>query len=465
VTTLFGQQLGMRHVSLVGTETFLLLGAVAGASFFCFGHEAWEVLSHRGAVVRALLIAFVVQVAVYHADLYDLRKVGDRVELVVRALLVVSATSILLAPVYFWFPDLVVGRRVFLAAAGFVLAVIIGWRLLFVWLTGFVPPRERLLLVGTGSAAIELARELYQRRAELGVEIVGFVDPDPSKVGLSLINPGIIGTIADIPDIVRRMAVGRVVVSLADARGRLPMDKLLEMRLEGVAFDHLASVYEEYTGKIAVENLRPSWLIFSGGFRKTWGLLAVKRAGDLALASLGLALAMPLMLLIGLAIRRTSPGPALYHQLRVGQHGRVFTLHKFRSMRSDAEMKTGAVWAAAGNDPRVTPLGRFLRRARLDELPQLWNVLVGDMSFVGPRPERPEFVRDLVEVIPFYGQRHVVKPGITGWAQVRYSYGASVEDAVEKLQYDLFYIKNLSLPLDVYVMLETVKTVLMRSGS
>jgi sugar transferase (PEP-CTERM system associated) len=260
--------------------------------------------------------------------------------------------------------------------------------------------------------------------------------------------------------------VDRVVVSLADARGKLPMNRLLEIKLEeGVRFDHLASVYEEYTGKIAVENLRPSWLLFSEGFRKKRWVLAAKRAVDVSVASVGLVVAAPLMLLVALAVKATSPGPVLYHQLRVGQHGRNFPIHKFRSMRPDAEAGTGAVWASAGTDPRVTPIGRILRRARLDELPQLWNVLVGDMSFVGPRPERPEFVKDLTKQIPFYGQRHVVKPGVTGWAQVRYTYGASVEDAMEKLQFDLFYIKNLSIALDTYIVLETIKTVLMRRGS
>jgi sugar transferase (PEP-CTERM system associated) len=253
-------------------------------------------------------------------------------------------------------------------------------------------------------------------------------------------------------------------VSLSDARGKLPMDQLLEMKLDGVTFDHLASVYEEYTGKIAVENLRPSWLIFSSGFRKSAWLAAAKRALDLLAASVGVVLAAPVMLLVAAAIRLSSDGTALYHQERVGRHGRLFTVHKFRSMRMDAEATTGAVWAST-DDPRITPLGRFIRRSRLDELPQLWNVLKGDMSFVGPRPERPEFVRQLTEKIPFYGQRHVVRPGLTGWAQVRYTYGASVEDALMKLQYDLYYIKNLSLALDLYIIFSTIKTVVLRHGA
>jgi sugar transferase (PEP-CTERM system associated) len=283
------------------------------------------------------------------------------------------------------------------------------------------------------------------------------------RVGTPLINPGVIGTIEDIPSIVRSRNVDRVVVSLADARGKLPMDKLLDMKLQGVRFEHLATVYEKYTGKIAVDNLRPSWLIFSEGFRKSRVQDLLKRALDALLAVIGLLITLPLMGLTVIAVKLTSPGPALYHQERVGRHGRVFVLHKFRSMQADAERKSGAVWAQPG-DSRVTTVGRVLRRTRLDEVPQLWNVLCGHMSLVGPRPERPEFVTSLTQEIPYYGQRHIVRPGITGWAQVRYTYGASVEDALMKLQYDLYYIKNRSLAFDLFIMAKTVKTVLMRKG-
>jgi exopolysaccharide biosynthesis polyprenyl glycosylphosphotransferase len=243
------------------------------------------------------------------------------------------------------------------------------------------------------------------------------------------------------------------------------MNKLLEMKLDGVSFDHLASVYEEYTGKIAVENLRPSWLVFSEGFRKSRLLKAGKRVSDLVASGIGLTLGAPIIALVALAVRLTSKGDVFYHQERVGLHGRVFMVHKFRSMRQNAEAGTGAVWASKSGDARVTSIGGFLRRTRLDELPQLWNVFVGEMSLVGPRPERPQFVSQLTEQIPFYGQRHIVRPGLTGWAQVRYSYGASVEDAMQKLQYDLFYIKNMSLALDLFIALSTVKTVILRRGA
>jgi sugar transferase (PEP-CTERM system associated) len=453
-----------RSVALVVFEALLIVLGVALGAFLRLGWDAEILLFHENGFRKALLIAFVCQACLYYADLYELRVVSDRRELFIRIVQALSATSFLLGAIYFWFPSLVIGRGVFMASSILVLVFVAGWRLAFEWLTRTVAPRERLLLVGTGSAAVSLARELFERRQELGVEIVGFVDPDPARVGAPVINPGVIGTIDDIPSITRARGVDRVVVSLGDARGKLPMEKLLEMKLDGVAFDHLASVYEELTGKIAVENLRPSWLIFSAGFKKSRLVQSAKRLIDIVASLVGLVLAAPLMAVVALAVKWTSPGPVVYRQKRVGQHGRVFTVLKFRSMRQDAEVGTGAVWAKA-NDDRVTPIGRFLRRTRLDEMPQLFNVLVGDMSLVGPRPERPEFVRQLTEQIPFYGQRHIIRPGLTGWAQVRYTYGSSVEDALEKLQYDLFYIKNLSIPLDLFIIFSTIKTVLLRRGA
>ncbi|HEY7475851.1 MAG TPA: exopolysaccharide biosynthesis polyprenyl glycosylphosphotransferase, partial [Vicinamibacterales bacterium] len=207
------------------------------------------------------------------------------------------------------------------------------------------------------------------------------------------------------------------------------------------------------------------WLIFSSGFRKSRFLAASKRAMDVVVSTLGLVLGLPIMAAVGLAIKLTSKGTILYHQRRVGRLGRVFVVHKFRTMVADAEAATGPVWASKAGDARVTPIGRWLRRTRLDEMPQFWNVLKGEMSLVGPRPERPEFVEDLTHIIPYYGQRHVVRPGVTGWAQVRYTYGASTEDALQKLQYDLYYIKNSSIALDSFIIFDTIKTVIRRKGA
>ena len=463
---LFLGRLTFRTATLVLIEHWLIVLAVTAATILRFdlGSVAAE-MTGGSLLWRASLIAAVLQVALHYCDLYDLRTLSDRRDLVVGLIQALGGASLVLAVVYYWLPQVIIGRGVFVIASVFVIVLVAGWRLAFEWCALRVGPAERLLIVGTGAAAVALARELFDRRQELGVELVGFVDADPTLVGTSLINPGVVGTIEQIPSIVRDRKVDRVVVSLADARGKLPMDGLLSMKLnDGVQFDHLASVYEEYTGKIAVENLRPSWLIFSEGFRKSHILALSKRGLDIIAAALGLAILAPVMALVAIAIRLTSPGAALYSQRRVGKDGHIFVIYKFRSMRADAEAQTGAVWSTE-NDPRVTPIGRILRRTRLDEVPQLWNVLVGDMSIVGPRPERPEFVADLTTQIPFYGQRHVVRPGVTGWAQVRHSYGSTVEDALQKLQFDLFYIKHLSIAFDLFICLETLKTVLVRRGS
>ena len=459
------RRLTLRSLTLIGLETALIVAAVAVAAYVRLGDGSVEFFVADDGLVKTLAIVVILQVCLYYADLYTLRQIPGRRELFVRIVHALASASFLLAALYFWFPSMIIGRGVFMLAAALVVSFILAWRIAFEWLSLRIRARERLLLVGTGAAAIDLARELFDHRHQLGVEIVGFIDPDPARVGAPVLNPGVIGTIDDIPSIVRARSVDRVVVSLADARGKLPVDKLLEMKLSGVTFDHLASVYEQYTGKIAVENLRPSWLIFSEGFRKSAALSFTKRVLDVTTAGILLVLTLPLMALIALAIRLTSSGRVLYHQQRVGQHGRIFTVHKFRSMRSDAEALTGPVWAAKEGDARATLLGGWLRRTRLDELPQLWNVIRGDMSFVGPRPERPEFVGELKAQIPFYGQRHIVRPGLTGWAQVRYTYGATVEDALQKLQYDLFYIKNLSIALDLFIIVATIKTVLRHRGA
>lgn len=267
-----------------------------------------------------------------------------------------------------------------------------------------------------------------------------------------------------LSELVERMSVDRVVVALEDRRGQLPTTELLRCRMAGVRVQEREELYEHITGKIAVEAMRPSYLIFNRGFSRTLTGQLAKRGGDVAMALVGLALAWPAMLLTALAVRLSSRGPVLYTQERVGADGEPFTLYKFRSMRTDAESSTGPVWAQK-DDPRITPVGRFLRRTRLDELPQLFNVLLGDMSLVGPRPERPVFVAELEQQIPYYGLRHVVKPGVTGWAQINYPYGSTVEDALQKLQYDLFYIKNQSLPFDLSILFTTIKTVVLRKGT
>src|SRR6476620_1250801 len=345
---------------LIAGETCLLVGAVAAGSYVRLGSDTWWLLQHENGLWRALLIVGVCQLSLYYADLYDLRGVSSIRDLTTRLIEALGATSLILAGIYFLAPDWIVGRGVFLISVVFMITLVVAWRIAFAWLTQRVAPRERLLLVGTNAAAVDLARELFERRQELGVEIVGFVDPDPTRVGAPVLNPGVIGAIEDIPAIVRARGVDRVVVSLSEARGRLPMDKLLEMKLDGVTFDHLASVYEQYTGKIAIDNLRPSWLIFSEGFRKSRLQNGLKRLLDVTSAATALVLALPVLLLVAIAVKLSSRGPVFYHQPRVGLHGRVFVVHRFRSMRQDAEKHTGAVWATK-HDNRVTGVGRLLR--------------------------------------------------------------------------------------------------------
>jgi sugar transferase (PEP-CTERM system associated) len=256
----------------------------------------------------------------------------------------------------------------------------------------------------------------------------------------------------------------RVIVAMSDRRGTMPVRELLELRLGGIKVEEATALLEKVSSKIEVDELTPSWLIFSEGFRLSLTFLFVRRLVSITVSLTGLLLLLPLLPFIALAIKLTSPGPILYRQKRVGRYGVLFDCYKFRTMRADAEAQGGPTWAG-GDDPRITSVGRFLRRARLDEVPQLWNVLRGDMGFVGPRPERPEFVEWLSREIPYYHLRHIIRPGVTGWAQVRYQYGASLEEAKEKLRYDLYYVKNMSISLDLLIALQTIKIVLLGRGS
>jgi sugar transferase (PEP-CTERM system associated) len=463
MVNVFVQGANRRSMALLGCESVFIIGAVTLSAYLLLGDGAAAVFSSQGILWKSVLIAFVCQICLYYADLYEFGTTADPRDLFARILKSLGVSSLILATLYFWFPNLIIGQGVVALAVVLAVALVIGWRIAFVWLARRLALRQRFLIIGTNATVVSFAGEL-QRRHELGIDIVGFIDPDSHGTDAAAAHVPVIGRIEDIPAIVLARSVDRVVVSLADARGKLPMATLLQMKLDGVTFDHLASVYEEYTGKIAVENLRPSWLIFADGFRKTRRQAIVKRTMDVCGAAAALILLSPVMLVVALAVRLTSPGAVLYRQRRVGQHGRVFEVYKFRSMREDAEAATGPVWASK-HDARITPAGSIMRQTRLDELPQLWSILCGHMSLVGPRPERPEFVSELTKQIPFYAQRHIVKPGLTGWAQVRYTYGASVQDAMEKLQYDLFYIKHMSMLLDLMIMLETVKTVLLRRGT
>jgi sugar transferase (PEP-CTERM system associated) len=338
----------------------------------------------------------------------------------------------------------------------------IAWRLLVHWVMGHPDFGERVLIVGTSPMAIELARETYERR-DAGYRVVGFTSSDPELLGKSLFNPKVIGLSNDLADIAKREKVDRIVVAMAQRRGQFPTDQLLRLSLSGeVSIEEGASFYERLTGRVNLDMLRPSWLIFSGPGQQARLQTLARMFVHRGVALLGAVASLPIAILTAILIKLDSRGPVLYAQERVGENGRAFMVYKFRSMRTDAE-KHGPVWASQG-DSRVTRVGRVIRKLRVDEIPQFWNILRGDMAFVGPRPERPHFVAQLAEEIPFYEQRHLAPPGLTGWAQIKYPYGSTIEDARQKLQYDLYYIKNQSLTLDAIIIFETVKTVVFGRG-
>jgi sugar transferase (PEP-CTERM system associated) len=323
--------------------------------------------------------------------------------------------------------------------------------------------RERVLILGTGETARKVCRWIVTDHAD-SYGVIGFADEDASRLGTVLAMGVRIQTDHESLGQFCPSRVDRVIVALDEKRGRLPVRRLMELRLRGIEIEDAPSFFERISGKIAVETMLPSWLIFSEGFKRTRVKLIAKRLADIALSSLLLLLTFPIMLFVAAAIRLDSPGPVLFRQDRQGRHGRNFEVLKFRSMKHGAERKSGPTWATR-YDPRVTRIGRVIRKLRVDELPQLWNVLRGEMSFVGPRPEREHFVRQLEKSIPYYGLRMIVRPGITGWAQVQHGYADSVEDALEKLKYDLYYIKNNNLLLDFWIVLKTVRVVLAGSGA
>ncbi|HEX7128355.1 MAG TPA: TIGR03013 family XrtA/PEP-CTERM system glycosyltransferase [Thermodesulfobacteriota bacterium] len=456
----------IRRLVFIVVEDLLLLAAILVAVVLTFGGAERGGLPGGAAtgvlLAKGFVVAAVCQICLYYNDLYDFRVARPGPDLLRRILESLAATSIVVAILYLAFPGLIIARGVFLTAIGLGAALLILWRLLYDRMLRVDGFHERVLVLGTGPHAQAVSAEVRSQPA-LGFRIVGHIADGPGQSAAVEGRAPVLGGDDSLLDVVRRERVQRVVVALSEARGRLPVDALLAVRMAGVKVEEGTSFYERVSGKILLENLKPSFLIFSDGFRKSLFTRVVKRLTGIVISVVGLVLSAPVTLIVAALIRLDSPGPVFFAQERVGQDGKLFTLYKFRSMRTDAEADGRPVWAEE-NDPRVTRIGAFLRKTRIDEIPQLWNVLRGDMSIVGPRPERPYFVEQLRKVIPYYDQRHTVKPGLTGWAQVRYPYGASVQDAVEKLQYDLFYIKHMSLALDLSILFETIKVILFGRG-
>ena len=322
--------------------------------------------------------------------------------------------------------------------------------------------KRRVVILGSGQLASEVYYALVTKRRG-NMEVVGFIDQKPTEVGHQFGNSQIIGAYDNLCEVVEQFHVHTIVVCVEDRRAVLPVQALLDCKTVGIEVIDGHQIYEEKLGRISIDQLRPSALIFSSGFKRRFLTMGLKRALDVVISAIGLVLLMPLCLLVGLLIKIDSPGPIFYRQMRVGLCRQPYMIWKFRSMFSDAE-KSGPRWADK-QDPRVSRVGRILRKLRIDELPQLYNVLRGEMSLVGPRPERPEFVKELRIKIPYYDIRHTVRPGITGWAQIRFRYGSSPEDAHTKLQYDLYYVKNMTLGLDMQILTETTRVVLFGEGA
>jgi sugar transferase (PEP-CTERM system associated) len=463
VIRLFKVYYPLRTLVLLAGETLIVWVSFLLATMWR-NPESWLLGNVEGGYLqvltalgpRILVVTGVVLLLSHWLDLYDSSNLGEKWDQIFRLLLVLGFVALALSAVGFVFPNLLPGNDSALAGIVILIFTLFCWRAAYSWMVKLPFLRERVYVLGTGERAERLVTGL-RKRSGLGIEVVGWSGNVEGELTLESVA-------WDLMSLVRQKDVHRVIVAMEDRRGALPVDELLELRLgEGVKVEEATSWLERIYGKIEVEQLYPSWLIFADGFRFSTFFRLVRRALNFIFALAGLLVSLPLLPFIILAIALDSPGPVLYRQKRVGRRGEVFNCYKFRTMRQDAEADTGATWAL-DDDPRITRVGRFLRASRLDEIPQMWCVLKGDMHFVGPRPERPEFVERLSKEIPYYGVRHVVRPGITGWAQVQYKYGNTMEDAREKLQYDLFYIKNASLGLDLLIMFQTIKIVLLGRG-
>lgn len=420
--------------------------------------EFYSLLPKASAFAAVMLLALV------SMGLYQ-RRFRFAIEgMIVRLGIAVAATAVTLTLLYYLFPPFFIGRGVFALSLLLAAILLVLARVIFIKTLDQDALKRRVLVLGAGETAAQITRHMRRRSDQQGFLIVGYthVRGEHDVVDESLVMRPEVTLLA----LAKELQADEVVVAVGERRRKsFPVHDLLDCKLSGIDVVDLQGFFERETGKIKLDILNPSWMIFSDGFNQGKGRNARKRYFDIVVSLGLLSLAWPFMLLVALAIKLEGKGKGsiLYRQIRVGQHWRLFHVYKFRSMREDAEKDGKAQWAQQ-NDDRVTRVGRFIRKTRLDELPQIFNVLNGDMSFVGPRPERPEFVTHLSEQIPYYAERHRVKPGITGWAQVCYPYGASDKDSLEKLQFDLYYIKNYSLFLDLVIILQTAHSVLFNKG-
>ena len=415
--------------------------------------------------LRIFLVLCICQICLYYNDLYDFKVASTIVEVSIRLLQSLGTASIVLALIYWAFPVVIINQLIFMLSIGFLLIFIIGWRLLYIFIVKKGIFNRNIILLGSSPLAFDILNEIAME-PDCGYS-VSVIIPDSED---EILDNDILEKISvrkekkDLCSVAKETGINKVVVALKEQRGLFPTQELIRCRTAGIEVLEGSSFYEMLTGKVLVTQIKPSWLIFSEGFRKSKLTTMLKRFEDIFISIIMLILMSPVLIVVSILIKLESKGRIFFYQNRVGQKKKEFRMHKFRSMVEDAEKKSGPVWAQT-DDARITKVGRIIRRFRIDELPQLWDVLIGKMSMVGPRPERKHFTDDLENKIPFYSQRFIVKPGITGWAQISYSYGSNMDDAIEKLNYDLFYIKNLSIIMDMVILLRTAKTVLLGRGA
>jgi len=454
---LFSVYYPTRILVLIGGEGLIVCASFLVAALLRLGQDSFLVLNYEYGFYKIIGVTLLAMLCMHYFDLYDLQRINTRGEIWFRLLVVLGLLSFALAGLGYVFPGFMLGNNTFVVGLIILTFALFAWRTTYRWLIHLPSLRERIYVLGDGARS-EWLVETMRKQPELGLEVVGWngvIGNGPTsreRLGTALI------------DQVRKSGVNRVIVALDDRRGTMPVRELLDLRLSGIKVEEGTGIAEKISGKVDVDSLSPSWLIFSEGFKLNVTFMFLRRLLSLTVALVSLVLISPLLPVIALVIKLTSKGAVFFRQKRVGMNGHVFNCLKFRTMNSNAEATNGPTWAGS-DDPRVTSVGRYLRLLRLDEIPQLWNVLRGDMGFVGPRPERPEFVEWLTREIPYYQLRHIIRPGITGWAQITYQYGASVAESKEKLKYDLYYIKNLSLSFDLMIMLQTLKIIILGRGA
>jgi len=459
-----GARFTARTVWLVLADSAIIYGGIILALYLRLGFDGSEYqLKERNGWLKISLATALCLLILYFYDLYDFTVMGNRRELMLRLVQALGIAWALLALLFYFVPPLLIGRGVSVFSVPIVLVSLLTWRVLIHLLTGHPEIGERILIVGTGRAAQETAEAVWKRR-DAGYRISGFVTENGTNPNAKITDAQVLGTTGDLEGIVKSEKIDRIVIAVRERRGAFPTETLLKMSLAGnVCIEECTSFFERVTGQVNIDMLRPSWLIFAGRRRDTRLSVFLREVVHRSLALSGLIISLPIAFLTAIVIKLDSKGAIFYRQKRVGKNGKIFDVIKFRSMKTNAEADGKPIWATA-DDERTTRVGRVIRKIRVDEIPQFWNIIKGEMSFVGPRPERPHFVAQLADEIPFYEHRHLTAPGLTGWAQIKYPYGASVEDARNKLQYDLYYIKNQSLALDLVIVFETIKTVFFSRG-